>query len=61
MKITKDDMDQICRKDDLKGLSTLANMVNPNKKGTRICLNCDKPFESEDMIHFRLCKKCRRG
>lgn len=34
--------------------------VAPIKKGTRICLMCDKEFFSQDLHNMKCCYKCRR-
>lgn len=31
------------------------------KSGTRPCLKCDRPFESEDLTAIRLCYNCKYG
>lgn len=34
--------------------------VAPIKKGIRVCLMCDKEFQSEDLHNMKCCYKCRR-
>lgn len=30
------------------------------KKGTRVCLKCNKKFKSEDMLRNRICPECNQ-